>query len=233
MHPSDELPFAALLADALAYYRQPVSEFTVSVWWGACQNYSMEQVRKAMTAHATDPDRGQFAPKVADIVRILGGTTTDRAQLAWGKAYEAAKTVGAYSDVVFDDPAIHAAIDDMGGWVKFCRSETKDLSYLQHRFCECHKAYVGRGQFEYPRVLGGDRSSDDAYAKRGLKPPKPTVIGDIDRARLVYRGGAVGAKTAITFNGIGEALGSGADAAKAAPIPDAVRALANRLKVVA
>ena len=68
------------------------------------------------------------------LVRQLAGTATDRAMLAWGKAIDAASRVGAYTDVVFDDPAIHAAIEDMGGWPKFCRGDVKDLSYLQHRF---------------------------------------------------------------------------------------------------
>lgn len=206
MHPNDKAEFVSLVTDALAYYRQPVSEFTLMVWMQACQGFSLEQVRKAMTAHAMDPDRGQFAPKVADIVRQLGGTTTDRAQLAWGKALEAASRVGAYTDVVFDDPAIHAAIEDLGGWPKFCRSETKDLSYLQHRFCECHKAYTGRGEFQYPRSLMGDRSADALYAKRGLPSPRPALIGDPAMAKLVYESGGVGGKTLITFKHVAESI---------------------------
>lgn len=206
MHPTDKPAFVSLVTDALAYYRQPVSEFTLMVWMQACQGFSLEQVRKAMTAHAMDPDRGQFAPKVADIVRQLGGTTTDRAQLAWGKALEAASRVGAYTDVVFDDPAIHAAIEDLGGWPKFCRTESKDLSYLQHRFCESHKAYTGRGEFDHPRLLMGDRGSDALFAKRGLPPPKPALVGDPAAAKAVYESGGVGGKTLVTFKHVAEAL---------------------------
>lgn len=189
MNHNDRQEFVELVTSALGYYRQPVSEFTLQVWLQACSNYSLEQVRKALTAHATDPDRGQFAPKVADIVRILGGTTTDRAALAWGKTYDAMCSVGAYTDVVFDDPAIHAAVADLGGWQKMCRSDMDQLSYLQHRFCESYRAYANRGQFDYPKVLTGDRSPDELYAKRGLQPPKPTVIGNVEQARLVYANG--------------------------------------------
>ena len=39
-------------------------------------------VGKALTAHATDPDHGQFAPKPADIVRKIQGTQADVIQLA-------------------------------------------------------------------------------------------------------------------------------------------------------
>ncbi|MBN9410852.1 MAG: hypothetical protein J0H69_17035 [Burkholderiales bacterium] len=199
MQATDKPALVALVTDALAYYRQPVSEFTLQVWVQACQPFTLEQVQKAMTAHATDPEHGQFAPKVADIVRILQGTHTDRAQLAWGKALEAMSSVDAYTDVIFDDPAIHACIEDLGGWPKVCRTDIKELSHLQHRFCLSHKAYTGRGQFEYPRRLAGDRSPDSEYEKKGLKLPRPALIGDEAKCRAVYQGGNVAGKTAITY----------------------------------
>lgn len=199
MTPNDAQAFKELLTSALAYYRQDASPFVLSVFWQGCQPFTLEQVRKALTAHATDPERGQFAPKVADLVRILQGTHTDRAQLAWGKALEAMSSVGAYTDVVFDDPAIHACIEDLGGWPKVCRTEVKELSYLQHRFCESHKAYTGRGVFEYPRRLNGDRSPDSEYEKKGLALPRPALVGNPDVCREVYRGGQLHGKTGITY----------------------------------
>jgi len=202
MKTSQKQEFAKMVTDVLAYYRQDASDFTLSVWWQACQSYDMEQVSKAMTAHATDAERGVYAPKVADIVRALSGTTTDRAALAWGKVLESLSSVGAYSDVVFDDPAIHAAIEDCGGWVKMCRSQTEELSYLQHRFCQSHKAYTGRGTFEYQRRLIGDRSPDHEYEKRGIPLPRPAVVGDVELARKVYRSGNIGGKTPVTFHAL-------------------------------
>jgi len=198
MTPNDRKPFVDLLTDVLAYYGRDCTDFTISVWWQACQSFTLEQVSKALSAHATDPERGQFAPKVADLIRILTGTHTDRAALAWGKVHEAMSAVGAYTDVVFDDPAIHAAVEDCGGWPKMCRTELKELSYLQHRFCESHKAYTGRGTFDYPRRLPGDRSPDSDYARRGIPLPRPAVVGDRDKARAVFEGGGNG-KTAISF----------------------------------
>lgn len=199
MQQSDFLEFSDLITNALAYYRQDASKFTLSLWWQACQRFDLEQVSKALTAHALDAERGQFAPKVADIVRILAGTHTDRAQLAWGKTLEAMGAVGAYTDVVFDDPAIHAVVEDLGGWPKVCRTETAELGYLQHRFCESHRAYSGRGQFAYPRRLMGDRSPDFEYEKKGLPPPKAAYVGDHEKCRLVFQGGQRAGKTAITF----------------------------------
>lgn len=199
MRPSDKPALLTLVSDVLAYYRQQASEFTLSVWWQACQPFDLEQVRKALTVHCTDPERGQFAPKVADIVRVLAGTATDRAALAWGKVHEAMSAVGSYTDVVFDDPAIHAVVEDLGGWPKVCRTKLDELSYLQHRFQEAHRAYTGRGSFTFPRKLMGDRSPDAEYARKGLEPPKPALVGRPELCLQVLEQGSASGKTAITF----------------------------------
>lgn len=189
--------FRSLLSNAMAFYGKDLSNFALDVWWQACQGYDLEQVAKAMTAHATDPERGQFAPKPADVVRALAGTATDRSLLAWGKTHEAMSSVGAYTDVVFDDPAIHAVVEDLGGWPKLCRADLKELGYLQHRFCEAHRAYTQRGEFAYPRRLMGDRSPDHEYKRFGRPVPKPAIVGDKAKAALVYQGGSAAGKTAI------------------------------------
>lgn len=198
MKPTDQQQFGALLRDVMAFYKQDVTPFAFTVWWQACERFDLEQVSKALTKHAMDPERGQFPPKPADLVRQLEGTATDRAMLAWGKVMEAMQRIGQYTDVVFDDPAIHAVIEDLGGWPKVCRVEMNDLSYMQHRFTEAHRAYVNSGSFAYPRKLIGDRSSDSEFEKFGLPAPKPAVIGNVETARLVYKGGQVGGKSNIS-----------------------------------
>jgi len=193
----DRKRFVQLITDVLAFYRQDVSDFAVSVWWEACKGFDFEQVSKALTAHAMDPEHGQYAPKPADLVRKLAGTPTDRALVAWGKVYEAMGSVGAYQDVVFDDPIIHAVVEELGGWPAVCRIKTDELSYLQHRFTEAYRVHARMpAVLDYPRVLVGDRSSNDVYAMRGLPAPKPQVVGDLQTAREVYRRGRVGTKPA-------------------------------------
>lgn len=193
---------AELVTNVCKFYRQEVTGFTIDVWVNAMQVFEFDQVRRAFSAHLANPEGGQYMPKPADIVKVLQGTSTDRAALAWGKTLEAMGSVGAYQDVVFDDPAIHATVEDLGGWPKLCRTETKDLSYMQHKFAESYRAYAGRGEFPYPRRLAGDRSPDSDYERKGLKLPRPALIGDLNRAKAVYKGGGAG-KTAITYESIG------------------------------
>lgn len=186
MNQSERKSLALYLTDALGYWKADVSEFTLQVWVSACDGFTLEQVKKAIVKHATDPDRGQFAPKVADIVRHLAGTKTDQALRAWSKVHSAMSDVGAYQSIAFDDAVIHRVVEDLGGWPKLCRLPVDELSYVQHRFCESYRAYAGRGDFDYPPSLGGDHADAGAYAKRGLPPPKPVLIGDKQKAVEVY-----------------------------------------------
>lgn len=136
--------FEATLTSALAFWKQDLSEFALSVWWQACRAYSMEQVSKAFTQHAMDPERGRFAPMPADIVKALHGTQTDRSLLAWGQVLEAISACGMYGSPDFADRATVSAIVDIGGWPAVCQTSIDELPHLQRRFCASHRAYTSR-----------------------------------------------------------------------------------------
>ena len=196
MHATDRAAFRDLLADAMAFYRRDVSTFALSVWWQACQSFDFEQVAKALTAHAMDPERGQFAPMPADIVRQLQGTRTDRSLVAWGKALDAMQRVGAYTSVAFDDGVIHAVIEDMGGWVALCRTTMDELPFTQKRFCDTYRAYASRGDVTYPGLLVGECDANNAL--KGYRTNPPALIGNPERAKAVMQGGSSQPKTLIT-----------------------------------
>lgn len=176
MTDTDKPDFLALLTGALSFYRQDVSAFALSVWWEACKGYSVEQVRKALTAHAMDPERGRFPPMPADVVKALHGTHTDRSLMAWGKVYEAMRSVGGYSSVDFGDAATHKAIADMGGWPALCRSLEADLPHLQRRFCDSHRTYSQRGAEDAPAYLVGMSEQENA-AKGVTVEARPARLG--------------------------------------------------------
>lgn len=187
----EDLPeFKECLELVMSFYGKDVTPAVISVWRAICQPFTLEQIKKAFNAHLANPDNGQFAPKPADIVRLLEGTKTDRSMVAWGKAHGAIAPVGAYRDVIFDDPIIHAVIEDMGGWVKFARTENDQLGYVQTQFCKSYQAYAARDDVIYPPFLPGAGSSSDEWMKVGLKAPKPTMVGDPEKCQKVYRLGS-------------------------------------------
>jgi len=192
MNSNEKQDFYKLVSSVMDYYKQDVSPFSLNLFWEALKGFEFEQVSAALTKHAMNPDNGQFAPKIADIVKQLSGTTTDKAKIAWGKVYAATEQIGAYQDVCFDDGIIHLVIEDMGGWVKICRTEQKDLGYVQHQFCEAYRAYTGRDKVVYPSYLAGVNGTGEniaQLARRGIKPPEPILIGDRDKAANVRLSG--------------------------------------------
>lgn len=193
MTPNDFPQFSELLSNVLAFHRQDMSKFALGVWWQACQPFTLEQVAKALTAHALDPELGKFPPKPSDLMRLLQGTHTDRSLIAWGKVMEAMQRVGGYTSVGFDDPAIHAAIEDMGGWPLLCQGELADLPFLQKRFCDAHKTYASRKGLPYPPVLIGRAEAQNRTAGRRSTPP--VLIGDPVKAQAVIAGGAETTRT--------------------------------------
>lgn len=183
MTEADQQAFGELIADAHAYWRKDLSDFTLSLWWEACQPYTLEQVRRAIGQHARKPQAGRFVVTIADVTEILDGNGTERAVMVWGQVGEAMRRVGAYRDIDFGDPAIHQAIADCGGWPALCRTPLDELRHVQHRFQQAYQAYESRGVPDTaPLQLAGDRSPDEMYEQRGLPLPKPARIG---AARLV------------------------------------------------
>lgn len=205
MKPTDRIEFSALLCAAMGFFKQDMSTFALTVWWEACKSFDMEQVSKALTAHTIDPEQGRFPPKPADVVRMLHGTRTDRALIAWSKVMDAMQRVGAYSSVVFDDGVIHAVIEDLGGWVAICRGELKDLPHVERRFCESYRAYAVRGSVVFPAMLSGAHDANNAL--KGFKCQPPALIGNVKMAGDVMRLGSSLPKTQITFqNAVGAVI---------------------------
>jgi hypothetical protein len=186
MQKSDQPEFIRLITEVLAFYKQDASEFALSVWWEACKGAALEQVRRALNAHAVHPEKGQFPPKPADIVRELGGTFTDRALLAWNRVTRAMSEVGAYASVDFGDPVIHETISQLGGWSAICRVPNDEQQFLQKRFCDFHRTFTTRGApADAPLQLQGEHATENAA--KALEAPADVAKRLVTRAPAVKR----------------------------------------------
>ena len=181
--------FTDLLAGVFDLYGKPVSEFATQVWWEALRPYDLPAVRLAFSRHVQNPDTGQFVPKPADVIRMLGGTTQDSALRAWAKVDRAVRHVGTYSSVAFDDPLIHRVLHDMGGWVGLGTKSEDEWPFVAREFENRYRGYAMRNERpDYPRVLIG--LSDAENARRGLASREaPRLVGDAARAQAVMAAG--------------------------------------------
>lgn len=199
MRNTDRQAFCEVLQAVMALYGRELSGQVIALWWSALGRYDLEDVRMALSAHVTDPDAGQYPPKPADLIRAMHGTSGTQATLAFHRAYDAARLVGAYESVVFDDPAIHGAIAAMGGWVEFCHREVGErgekLVFVQREF-ERHYMAAKRHGRGYPRQLCGLAEIENR--RNGHCAGTPKLIGDAEKARLTYLHGADGPVLQIT-----------------------------------
>jgi hypothetical protein len=197
MKQQDYLEFIELMNSVCELYsKAALSEFTISIWWGAFESFSFQEVRAGLSRHIQNPDNGQFFPKPADVVRALGGTSADSAAMAWSKVDRAARMVGTYQDVAFDDAIIHAVLQDMGGWICVGGKSDSEWPFVQREFENRYRGYVTRRATpEYPPVMIGIASASNATNAHEFRPElrnyksKPVLIGEVKRAQLVIEGG--------------------------------------------
>lgn len=121
MNATDKPAFAACIVGCLQeVYEKSVTANMLSVWFAALQTYPMEAVQSAIQNHITDPERGRFAPKPADIIgRIVETISDDRpgADEAWGvlvRVIRDERETGVLSDEMREGWAACQPILDLG-----------------------------------------------------------------------------------------------------------------------
>jgi hypothetical protein len=76
MQPEDFDNFARVLDAAYSLHSKSLTADARALFFAALGKYSLGEVRKAFSAHISDPQRGQYAPKPADLIAHLQGDAT-------------------------------------------------------------------------------------------------------------------------------------------------------------
>lgn len=155
MTENDRLPFYERMAVAFGFYGRDVSKSMLEVWFETMRPFDLPAVADALNRHVTNPDNGQFPPKPADLVRLIGGGTQDGALVAWSAVQKAVREQGCYRTINFQDPIINAVVTDMGGWISFGMIEQDELPFKAREFENRYRGYRQRGEVEaLPALLG-------------------------------------------------------------------------------
>ncbi len=184
--------FSEAIQAAYLTVGQPApSKPMVRMFWQVLNGYEIEEIESAVARHLANPDNGQFAPKPADLIRLIEGDTRTKVALAWGKVENSIRRVGPYDSLVFDDALIHAVISDMGGWADLCNVTEDELPFRARDFENRYRAYCQHPPVTFPRVVAG---ISEAHAiSNSLPAPMPRLVGDKAKAKQVYAlGGSTG-----------------------------------------
>ena len=189
MTQSDFENFRTLMQGVHDFYGKDLSAFALDVWWNAMRAYELPVISQALSMHCQNPDTGQFCPKPADVVRMVGGTTKDAALMAWNKVMEAVSKAGSYSSVCFDDPIINRCLLDMGGWPGHCSKQMDELPFVERNFCDRYRAYKIHGNAPgHPAYLVG--LNESMNSQNGFQSAPPMLIGNPELARRVLTCGS-------------------------------------------
>lgn len=205
---SDYEAFLGIWTEAMELYEKAPSPGAINLAFRALQMLDLSEVAQALTAHIRNPDTGQFMPKPADIIKFARGNTESRTSLAWAKVEKAIRSVGHYQSAAFDDPYIHAAIEQLGGWVKVCTASAteKDLEFLGKKFETVYRSYAVNPPKTWPAVLSGEAEQTNSRLlglQRGQLPATyPVLIGLEEKALKVIKEGreAIGNGARLTIH---------------------------------
>ncbi len=197
--------FVDILQVVAEQYGKRLSDGLIALYWQGLKDYDFAAVRDALGRHIRNPDSGMFMPKIADVVKMLQGSTQDSALIAWAKVDKAVRQVGTYLDVVFDDPLIHRVIHDMGGWIALGTKTEDEWPFVAREFENRYRGFKARGEVpEYPSRLVGVAGSHNE--REGFAAAMPVLIGNASAAQLVLEGGNNKPLVGITRMHAGEVL---------------------------
>jgi phage pi2 protein 07 len=210
MQANDLDSFMEILDAVAEQYNKTLSDGLKELYWQGLKDYDFKAVSMALTRHIRNTENGQFMPKIADIVKMLEGSSQDTAYSAWTKVDKAVRRVGTYSTVIFDDPLIHKVISDMGGWVQLGHKQENEWPFVAKEFENRYRGFKSRNEVpEYPTALIGMFEAHNS--KEGYKSQPPVLIGDKEKALLVAKGGTELPQLQIThqetvFDGVAKLL---------------------------
>jgi len=193
MQQNDFDGFVDIIQAVSEQYGKRLSDSVIALYWQGLKDFELSAVRDALGRHLRNTDTGQFMPKIADIIRMLQGSSQDAAFSAWTKVDKAVRRVGPHESVVFDDPIIHRVLHDMGGWLGICDKTDEDWPFVAKEFENRYRGFKSRNErVDYQAKLIG--LCEASNSREGKKIAPPVLIGDTEKAAQVLSLGSNSAK---------------------------------------
>lgn len=167
------------IATVADMYTLEFSELTLRMWLQILEIYEPRDIQAALVAHMSDPKRGMFAPKPADLIAQIERTRAASCDVAHLALQSAVRIATGRVGVAFEDPAIHVAVAMLGGW---------PVAYSQIANPESAAAYFGAFQKAYAKALD-TKTTHPAILLGVAGDPSYQVVGDEDKVNAVVKSG--------------------------------------------
>ena len=148
--------------------------------------YPLNVIASALNAHCRAE---KFFPMLADIIKQIEGTPEERAALAWSLVMKAKRKYRLRKAIKFPSPAIHFAIEKMGGWEKVYWSvddsnENFKAAEFQRFFKIGEKISSWNGENGKVKVCSYFPSEEEIYALRKGKKIKREIF-DVENDKII------------------------------------------------
>jgi hypothetical protein len=177
------IEFSRALAGLALTIQAEYHECQAEVYWRALCDVPLPAIVAAITGLAKTLTNAYGRLPLPGSIREYalalahGGNPRARADVAWAAVLQAVSRYGSGRTVDFDDRAINAAVNSVGGWQELCRSSAERLEWRQRSFA---KAYVDYCRDGFPQELGtplgGYLGLRAVPVETGLEPTKPVAI---------------------------------------------------------
>ena len=161
--------FAACMGVLEAAYPRTgkLSPQQLVVWFDNLSDLTVDQLRRAVTVAVREGDDWPTISKLRRYSGADGIPSKDRPLLAWNAVREAISKLNRCNSVNFDDPVVNAVIRQLGGWPELTYTPSKEMQWLERRFCETYSALssVALSDEQTSRLPGMSRSAEDRHGK--------------------------------------------------------------------
>jgi hypothetical protein len=175
MTKDDKGQFLQILTGLSDLYGSELSKISITLYWEALKGHRIDLISVAASEHVK---HSQWMPKPSQFLDILTKsdmTPEERATLAWGCVSRAAKSIGGYACVNFDDPLINATIRNQGGWSRICTQPAEHFeSFIRRQFIADYVVLCGaKLSVESLMPLHGTFDKDNPRQIETGLPPGP------------------------------------------------------------
>ena len=160
-------------------FDKKISDTLFELYWQTLNDLSFADFKRAANQLALTT---KFFPKPVEFREQVLPDIATQAALAYAQVERAFTCAGVYASVVFDDPVIHAVLDNLGGWIEYCNQPEDNVKWWRKDFERRYQEFaplVKTGMIKPPAMLGGLYAADPQSSERARLP---VFVGDRQKA---------------------------------------------------
>lgn len=136
-------------------FAKEVTKPLARMYFNALKEFTIDQVVAAVEKHI---EQGRFFPKpveLRDIININKPKIEDKALLAWNHIERSISKLGPYRALTLTDGVTAKSLDSVGGWVRICSMDHKELEFKKRDFIKTYLATAPTSEDSLPILING------------------------------------------------------------------------------